>query len=173
MVEENEGLRERMLDALAAAPGVCTRDVARRVGVAESTADYHLRRLARSGLAAAHWSGRTRRWYATAGGFCPVLKRAIPEMRRAETLLVARALSSTPVSAPQLAERAGVPEGTVRWVTAVLQRTFVLAKTQGGRVYLREGAERCLEMAASASRCPEWGRCPMSLAWERDPPTSP
>lgn len=167
MVEENERLRERIVAALALAPGGSTRDVARLVGIAESTADYHLRRLGKLGLVTTQPSGRTRRWFATASGFCPVLRRAIPEMRRPEAIVVARALSPTPVSAPELAERSGVAEGTVRWVTAVLHRTFLLAKTRSGRVQLRDGAERCLEMAVTASRCPEWGRCPVSLAWQQ------
>lgn len=168
MTGENEGLRERVLSALIALPGGSTRDLARRVGIAESTADYHLRRLAKLGLASPQFAGRTRRWYATAGGFCPVLKLAIPELRRVETVAVARALSSMPVTARGLAERSGVPDGTVRWVTAVLQRTFLLAKTRGGRVQLRDGAERCLDLAIATARCPEWGRCAVSLAWERE-----
>lgn len=168
MVEENERLRERMLAALAVAPGGSTREVARLVDVAESTADYHLRRLGKLGLVTSHPSGRTRRWFAVASGFCPVLRCAIPEMRRPETLAVASALSPTPISAPALADRTGIAEGTVRWVTAVLHRTFLLSRTRSGRVHLRDGAQRCLEMAITSTRCPEWGRCAVSLAWERE-----
>ena len=167
-METNEALRARVLALVQGAPGTSTRQLAAQVGMAESTVDYHLRRLGRAGEVSSVAAGRSRRWFASEGNFCPVLKRAIPELRRPEALAVARVVDDTPASVRDLVERSGLPEGTIRWVSAVLHQAYLIEKTKSGRVVRREGAERCLAQACAARPCPEWGRCPVSLAWERD-----
>lgn len=167
-MESNGELRERLLLAARRMPGASTAQLAVEADAAPSTADYHLRRLAKMGELTTQMAGRTRRWFQASPRFCPVLKRAIPELRREETLAVARVLDDTPCAAPELAVRSGVPEGTVRWVTAVLHGTFLLERSRAGRVTLREGAGKCIEQAVLGACCPDWGRCPMSLAWERE-----
>jgi predicted transcriptional regulator len=167
-METNGELRERLLSAARRMPGASTSQLAAAAAAADSTADYHLRRLVRSGDLTSQMTGRTRRWFQASPRFCPVLKRAIPELRRPEALAVVRALDDTPCSSTDLAARTDVPVGTVRWVTAVLKGTYLLEATRSGRVALRDGAAKCVEHAIAGSCCPDWGRCPMSAAWERE-----
>lgn len=154
--------RALILDHLRATPGLSTRAVARAVGVDESTADYHLRRLRQSGGASSETVGREVVWYAGGCGFCPILRQAIPVLRRPEALAVAMALDETPTSASRLAQRAGMRVGTVRWIAEVLEKCGILTKTASGRLTLHEGAHVCVSKAAGAQRCELWGKCPLS-----------
>lgn len=153
-------------DTLAAMPGSSTRAVARALGVDESTADYHLRRLRRRGDVVAQAHGRELAWFLSGSGLCPVLKRAVPAMRREEVLATARALDETPASARIVAERAGVPVGAVRWAAGVLEEAGLLERSRSGRLALRRGADVCIRRAAEGARCELWGRCEVSRALE-------
>lgn len=149
---------------LAAAPGLSTRAVARGVGVDESTADYHLRRMRKRGHVVAEPRGRELAWFLSGNGLCPVLKRAVPAVRRPEVLSVALALSETPASARAVSERSRVPVGAVRWAAGVLEETGMVARTESGRLFLRPGADVCVRRAAAGARCELWGRCEVSRA---------
>ena len=160
-----DGLRERLLQVVTELPGAHTRQAAAAVGVPESSADYHLRRLVKEGKLLSEFSGRTRHWYARGCGLCPVLRRAVPMLRREEARACAAALDETPATAIALATRAGVTLGTARWTASVLHEARLLARVRNGRVALRPGARTCLEKAVRAERCNEWGRCPVSVAF--------
>lgn len=145
-------------------PGTSTRTVARAVGVDDSTADYHLRRMQKEGLLQCH--GRPRQvtwWHRDGGPWCPVLTAAIPAFRRDGVLAVARALDDFPVTTGELVERSGLPMGQVRWNVEVLGGLGLLEKSRTGRAALAEGATTCVEMAARGERCGQWGRCPVSF----------
>lgn len=155
---------ERIPRLLARAPGLSTRGVARALEVDESTADYHLRRLRKRGRVVAQPLGRELCWYASDNGLCPVLKRAVPPMRRDEVARVARALDEVPATAAALAERAGVGVGAARWAAGILVCAGVARKTASGRVALRDGAATCVVAALSGERCGLWGKCSVSRA---------
>lgn len=147
---------------VAAMPGASASVIARAVGMHESTVTYHLRRLARRGLVHVEPRGRERRWYAAGCGLCPVLRAAIPILRRDEARRVAAALDETPRSASVLARRADVRVGTVRWTAATLEQAGIVQKSRGGRVALHEGARVCIMKAGAEEACGAWGACPMS-----------
>lgn len=154
--------RDRIMDLLRTQHGLSTRAVAKGVGVTESTADYHLRRLRREQRVLAEEAGREVRWFATPCGLCPVLRQAIPAMRRAPVASVALALSEWPLTSRAVAERAGVPLGQTRQALPLLERIGIVERSRTGRVALRDGAALCVPKAIAGERCALWGACPMS-----------
>lgn len=156
---------QRVLEVVRAAPGLSVSAVARASEVEQSTASYHLRRLEREARVAAMPVGRDLCWYAADCGLCPVLRRAVPLLRRDETRALALAMDETPASALALSERSAVPLGTVRWIIPVLAGATLAERTRNGRTFLREGAATCIAKAVAAERCDRWGQCPVSKAW--------
>lgn len=162
--------RTRALDVLKSAPGSSTRGIARALSMDESTADYHLRRLEKLGLATRERAGREIAWFARGCGFCPVLRRAVPILRREESLGIARALDDRPRPHAEVAARARVPVGSARWVVPLLVEAGIAEKTRGGRARLRDEARLCVEKAAASERCGQWGVCAVSRALGAEPP---
>ncbi|HVM45367.1 MAG TPA: hypothetical protein VM582_05475 [Candidatus Thermoplasmatota archaeon] len=162
----SDSVRDGILQAVRTTPGASTREVSRMAGASEWTTDYHLRRMLRAGLVRSESVGRTRCWYVTGCGLCPVLRRALPVLRRPEARAVALAADETPAVLPVLAERAGVPLGATRWLVPLLVRAFLLARSRQGRVFLRQGAQTCVAAASSGRRCDLWGKCAVSRDWE-------
>lgn len=160
-----DGLRQRLLCVVTDVPGANTRQAATIVGVPESSADYHLRGLVKEGLLTTEFNGRTRHWFASGCGLCPVLRRAVPALRRPEARAVALALDDCPTTATDLSRRTGVALGGVRWAASVLEDARLVVRTTGGRLRLRHGARVCLGKATAGERCPQWGRCPVSQAF--------
>lgn len=166
-MEGNEPSYARVLSVVAQTPGESTRSIAASVGLNESTADYHLRRLAKDGKVVAEASARERRWYPAGRGWCPVLRRAMPEMRRGEAMDVAMALTSTPVTSNQLARASRVSVGQVRWIATRLEGTLILQKSRAGYLSLREEADICRDKAILGEPCDRWGKCPLAQEWTR------
>lgn len=158
----------RVLAVVTARAGRQTSEVATGAGIDESTADYHLRRLAKEGRILSERVGRGRCWFPAARGFCPVLRRAIPALDRPEARAVAAALTDAPRSASQVSQASGVPVPTVRWVAGVLEDALLLQRSRAGFLMLREGAEPCRGKAARAEGCDQWGRCPMARALQQE-----
>jgi DNA-binding transcriptional ArsR family regulator len=154
--------RLQLLDLAIREPGITTRQLAARIGVDETTASYHLRRLRRAGLVVSEAQGRSVHWFAASAGYCPVLRAAIPVMRRLDPRAVAHALDATPCTRVELAARAGVPVGAARWSLELLARSGIAERAKGGRVALARGAEVCRVKAAAGARCGLWGECAMS-----------
>ncbi len=153
----------RIEQVLSNQPGTSTRGVARAASIDESTADYHLRRLRRSGRVSVERSGRELAWFLASRAFCPVLKGAIPAISRESVAAVARALDTRPRTAADLARRSGRTMGEVRWAALRLREAGLAARTASGRVYLPADKEICMGRALSRSPCDLWGRCAPSL----------
>jgi predicted ArsR family transcriptional regulator len=152
---------------LDANPGASTRMVARGLGVDDSTADYHLRRLRKEGHLAVDANGRETAWWTMTCGFCPVLRRAIPAFRREGVAATALALDDWPITALVLAERTGLAPATVRGHLEVLEEAGIAVRTTRGRAARAEGAQPCIAMAQAGRRCERWGTCPVSKRMAR------
>lgn len=163
------GSRLRIATHLAATPGASTRMVAQALMLDESTVDYHLRRMRRDGEALRERQGREVCWFVPKSGLCPVLRRAVPAFRRAETARLALALDETPRTCLDLSARAGLTYGQARWSAAVLEQAGLARRTRQGRFLLAEGARLCVDKAARTERCDLWGSCPASRARPNDP----
>lgn len=160
------GSRTRVAQFVTATPGASTRRVAEALALDDTTVDYHLSRLARDGHVVLQRQGRENCWFAASARLCPVLRRAVPALRRDETRAVALAMDDLPRSAADLATRAGVPMGASRWALTTLKQAGLATSSRNGRVRLSDGAEVCLQKALAAERCDRWGACPVSRMLE-------
>lgn len=160
--------KERMIALLLTTPGISTARVARELELDPSTVDHHLRRMRRVGRVSSMTVGRENCWFATRSGFCPVLQRAIPAMRRAEVAAVARVLEDFAQTSPTLATRSGVDVGQARWAANMLVGYGIATRTNGRLLLLAPGAGTCVRKALAGERCGEWGRCAPSQRWERE-----
>lgn len=152
-------LRDAIATRLQLEPGLSTVELARRTATDESTADYHLRRLRRAGAVVCERAGRELAWYSNGGGFCPVLKRAIPAFRRPTVVALAQALDDQFRNASDLAARAGITVGEVRWAAELLRWAGVAEPSPSGRLRLVDGARVCMGRAMARAGCDQWGRC--------------
>lgn len=160
------GSRTRVAQFVTTTPGASTRRVAEALALDETTVDYHLSRLARAGQVVLQRQGRENCWFAASSRLCPVLRRAVPALRRDETRAIALAMDDLPRSAADLATRAGVPMGATRWALTTLKQAGLATSSKTGRVQLAEGAETCIQKALAAERCDRWGACPVSRMLE-------
>lgn len=146
-------LRDVAVRLLHAQPGASTRAIADALGVDESTADYHLRRLRRAGQALSQRSGRELAWFANGSGYCALQRRLLPALRRAGVADLARALDVEARSAASLADRAGLTVGEARWASEVLEACGAAERSASGRLRLRRDAEPCLLRALAGEPC--------------------
>ena len=157
-----ENARDRILEFLTATPGASTRMVARAMGMDDSSADYHLRRLLKERRLELDLHGRRVAWWPARCGYCPVLRRAIPAFRREGVAATAEALGEWPVAAPEIARRAGLPLALARASLHALLDAGLATRTQRGRTARAEGAATCIAKAAGQATCDLWGACPLS-----------
>lgn len=160
--DDPNAARLAALGYLSGCPGASTRMVARALGLDETTADYHLRRLAKQERLQSEMRGRERAWWPIGGRHCPVLRRAIPALRREETRAAALALTRAPATANELADRARISLATARWSARVLADAGLAQRTRNGRIHLAEGATPCIALAAEGKGCDQWGKCALS-----------
>lgn len=163
---EPPSTRERVAELVTASPGKSTTALALEIGLDDTTVGYHLHRLSREGKVSPEDLGRELVWFPRGAGctFCPVLRQAIPALRRESIRTVAYALETEPRSMHGLATYTGLRPGAVRRAVDALDGAGLVLRSRFGRVQLREGAELCREKALGAESCPEWGRCEVSRA---------
>lgn len=154
--------RETIESFVKGAPGASTRMVARALGMDDSTADYHLRRMRKEARVGMERSGREVTWWPVGGSFCPVLRVLIPLLRREGAEETALALDDWPSTAIHLSLRSGAPIHRIRAGTGYLLRAGVAARSRRGRVVLAPGAQRCITMGRAGKACDQWGTCEMS-----------
>lgn len=159
--------RERIVQLVRSVPGASTSRLAQEASLDDTTVGYHLRRLARDGLVASETAGREIVWYDRTPGcaFCPVLRRAIPLLQREGVRAITMVMGPDPRSVRGIARDAQVHPASARRALETMREIGLAARTQHGRVILREGAETCLAKATAKEPCAEWGRCPVSKAW--------
>ena len=150
---------EKIVEALRNEPGQCATGVARVVGINASTASYHLRRLAREGKVSFADFGRERVWFALGCQLCPVLRRAVPAMRRAGVAPIAVAMTEAPAALAHLAADAGLSHGEAEWAFKVMQDAGIATRSQTGKARLVAGGEECVARALAQEPCPLWGSC--------------
>lgn len=164
-MDEELETRRRILTLLMDTPGISTAAAARALELDAATADHHLRKLRRGARVASAAVGREVCWYATRCGFCPVLQRAIPTLRRPGLAAVARELREFAQTSPTLAEHSGVEVGQVRWAATALVGCGLAERSAAGFLRLAPGAHTCVQKALAGERCSEWGGCAPSKTW--------
>ncbi len=149
----------RILRVLAAAPGANTRHVARTLELDESTASYHLRRLSKQGHVASERRGREVVWFMGQMRLCPILRAAMPIMRRPTVTQLAHTLDERARTIPELAQKSGLTLGETRWAADTLADAGILKRTPGGLSRLAPGAAWCIMKAMRGESCDRWGAC--------------
>lgn len=135
------GTRRRIYALVQRHPGLHQRDIARRLGVAEGTADHHLRHLLRAGLLQRVVEAGHVRFYVTVQGTVVPEGTVRPEdrsrlgvLRKTRPLeIVARLLMEGPLSMGLMAERMGVSGGTLTHHVDRLQSVGLVVRRQHGR----------------------------------------
>ena len=115
--------REAVFETVRAHPGATIRDVARAVGVDETTADDHLRSLWREDRILRERLCRGVSHYEAAAGYSTRDRAWLSLTERAQATLRALAKCERPMRAIDLARMTGKPVGQVR---ASLYRAFAL-----------------------------------------------
>ena len=133
--------------------------VARAMGMDDSTADYHLRGMLKEGRASVERTGRELTWWPPGCAYCPVLRRAIPTLRREGATALLLALDDWPVASNVLAARAGLTVQAARSHLGAFVQAGLAVKTGRGRVGLAEGARTCVQNARAGATCDKWGKC--------------
>jgi predicted transcriptional regulator len=146
MVDDPLGLesRRRLYELLAETPGLHLREIARRLDVDVRTADYHLRQLAKHGLASGIEEGGYLRFYPrTANGRKAEVvdardKPLLAILRKPVPLFVALTLLTKDASTHgELAGDADVSPSTLSYHLDRMARQDLLAR-DGARYVLRE-----------------------------------
>lgn len=154
--------RALILTQVMMMPGISTRELADVLKTPESSLDYHLRRLRKDGQLVFEQNGRNVSWFVAGQGFCPVLRRALPLMRREEARRIVSLLGATPITSTTIMQETGYSMGLVRWNVTLLAAAGLLERGMSGRGVLAQGAEPCREKAIAQERCDQWGACLMS-----------
>ena len=127
---------------------------------------YHLHRLSREEKISSSQAGREVVWFASGCGLCPVLRRAVPAMRRAGVAPLALALTDEPIPLPIIAQDAGLSVGEARWGIQVLKEVGIAQTAWNGKPSLAAGADECVARSLAHEPCPLWGSCAPSRALE-------
>lgn len=134
--------RARVLDAVAARPGIHFRGLAETTRLAQGALDHHLRLLVRAGLLLEHREPGARCFAVPGGlepGLLPLLARVRTPAARAILLELERAGAD---SVRELAHRLGMPPSTLDDQLARLVAAGVVERT-------REGARHALSLTAA------------------------
>lgn len=124
--------RARLAALLREHPGLTPAHAARLLGVDPTTALYHLRRLAKEGLAIAEGPRRGARYFA-AGAHAPEERVRIVATQGAEDVL--RTIEAAPgATKTQLAERLAIARASLAWHLTRLERAGLVRYERAGRV---------------------------------------
>lgn len=149
---ELEGTTARIETIVADEPGLRATDLARRVGIHPSTADYHLHKLARDGRVTRQRAGRQIRHYPNGRGWCPRGREIHARLTDTAQHALQVALDKGAVSRRALT-RAGASRSAARWAIEVLEDAQVLDRVAWGVYVLVEGVEACARAALRERPC--------------------
>lgn len=147
-----EGTTARILETVERRPGLRVTDLAQRVGVHPSTADYHLHKLVKKGQIARERVGRQVHHYPVGTGWCPRARRI-----HACTTETARRALQIAVTKGVISRRAlttgGASRSAARWAIKVLEEAGALEKMAWGVYVLVDGIEACARAALHGRPC--------------------
>jgi DNA-binding transcriptional ArsR family regulator len=154
--------RLEILRLIRKEPGLCTRELAQRVGVGWDSADYHARRLARAGVIVRERAPRKVLHFARMRGPSEAARRwaALPPSTRTTLRLLETAPDSCVL---ELLGRCNLHDGGLRWALDVaLKLGLVEARRFGRRHYYRLSAAG-LELVRAAATAPRSGAEPVCV----------
>ncbi len=143
---ELAGNRARIRQLIHREPGLRISDVAQRLGVHPSTAEYHLRQLVRAGIVTVHRDKRQVHHYPTGRGWCQRAQAIHAACTEAARRGLELALEAQVVSQKALVDE-GVSRSATRWAIEVLVEAGGLEKVAWG-VYMVPAEHRACAQAA-------------------------
>lgn len=149
---DHVGTRARIVETLRESPGLGPSEVAEREGMHPSTADYHLRRLAREGRVTRVRSGRELHHYPVGEGWC---KRS--RIVHARLTDAGRAVLRLGLDRGVFPRRAIVEQGfsasAVRWALELLGEVGVVERLAWGVYELPSRWQGCVVAALRERPC--------------------
>lgn len=144
--------RARIVDHLRRSPGLRPSDVARRFGVHPSTAEYHLRRLARQGTVVRVRAGRELHHYPAGEGWCQRSRAAHARLTEAGRGLLKLGLDRGVFPRQAIVNR-GHSASAVRWAIDRFQEVGILERMAWGVYEVPEDVHACVRAALSEVPC--------------------
>jgi predicted transcriptional regulator len=130
----NNPVRARLYEAVATRPGITIQDAAEHVGIARTTAAYHLRILGREGLVIERPSRKTVHYYRNDGRLSEALQFRLQALASRRTRDVAEVVSKQPgLQRSELATMLGISIATVNWHLRPLSERGLLREELRGR----------------------------------------
>lgn len=142
----------RLLALIHSHPGITTRTLADRLGIHPTTAEYHLRRLAREGRINRAMVRNQGRHYAAGSGLC-ARARAVHAALTPETRRVLEHLAEHGRIAPRQLIAWGLTRAQVRWCFEVLGRAGAVVRDRPGVYVLVEEERPCILAALGERAC--------------------
>lgn len=151
--------RERIVEHLRTSPGQRAADVARVFDVHPSTAEYHLRRLARKGHVARVRAGRDIHHYPTGEGFCQRAREVHARLTEAGRGLLRLGLDRTVFPRQAIVER-GFSASAVRWAIDRFLDAGVIERLAWGIYELPSAWHPCVVAALREAPCTSCNEAP-------------
>lgn len=146
-------VRARLYEVVAWQPGITIQDAAQEVGIARTTAAYHLRILGREGLLLERPSRKTVHYYRNDGRLTEEQQMRLQALASRRTRHVAVALSERPgIQRSELAHHLGISIATVNWHLRPLAERGLLREEVRGRRRLLFGTDALRESLAALAR---------------------
>lgn len=124
--------RKQVLDLLWKEPGLSMSGVAVKIDICPATAEHHLRRLERAGLAIAERAGRFVAYFPN--GWGNRLSRRQATLSEEARLVIAVIQDAwMPLNAKEVSNRASMPLGKARWALEAARKAGFLRKRGWGR----------------------------------------
>lgn len=146
---EDASTRRRVYALVQEHPGLHQREIARRLDLRPSHAEYHLRQLTKAGLLKAEAKGGYTRYFVTVEPTRPVPEGAVPPADRSWVALLREArpleicahlLQEEPMEMGPLADRMGIATSTLSYHVDKLEEEGIVDR-------FREGNQRYLGLA--------------------------
>jgi predicted transcriptional regulator len=143
-------VRARLYETVARQPGITIQDAAERVGIARTTAAYHLRLLGRQGLVLERPARKTVHYYRNDGRLTETQQLQLQALASSRTRNLAVVLASRPgLQRSELAAALGVTIATVNWhLRPLVDRGLLREELQGRRrlLYPTDALRSSLEL---------------------------
>ncbi|HVL49176.1 MAG TPA: winged helix-turn-helix transcriptional regulator [Candidatus Thermoplasmatota archaeon] len=144
--------RARIFALIKAEPGVSTKDVANRLGLAWGTVTHHLLKLERRRFVTSRKYGKYRRYFANGAAPTDERKDVVAVLRLPRTADVAALIRNNPgMTQKEAGDRLGVSSSTVLWHVRRLESVALVRKLREGKLVRYFPTERYDTAASQAA----------------------
>jgi predicted transcriptional regulator len=146
-------VRAKLYEAVARQPGITIQDAAEKVGIARTTASYHLRILGREGLVVERPARKSVHYYRNDGRYSEDDQLRLQALASERTRHVAKLLAQKPgLQRSELSRILGLSIATVNWHLRPLAERGLLREEPRGRrrlLFPTDAMLQCLQLLES------------------------